>query len=134
MILDSSFLIDVEIGNERAIARARQIDESDLPQRIPLIVVSELYVSVGKGVQSEENRAAVDAVLDSRHLVPASEPIAKRAGLIEGEIQQQGSDSNGVGIADATIAATALEYDEPIVTDDADYWTRVPRDIDVRTY
>lgn len=134
MILDSSFLIDVEIDNVEAIAMAHEIDESGVPQRIPLVVVSELYVSVGKGIQSEENRAAVDAVLAARELVPASEPIAKRAGTIEGEIQREGRDDSGVGIPDATVAATTLEYDEPIVTDDADYWNRVPGNVDVVTY
>ena len=45
-------------------------------------------------------------------------PIAKRAGEIEGAAQRSDQNDVGVGLADAIIAATAIEFDEPVVTDD----------------
>ncbi|PSP58229.1 hypothetical protein BRC72_06440 [Halobacteriales archaeon QH_7_66_36] len=44
--------------------------------------------------------------------------IAKRAGKIEGEAQATDPNGSGIGAADAIAAATALETDEPVVTDD----------------
>lgn len=131
MILDSSFLIDVQTGHARAIQKALDLDAAATPQRIPLVVIFELYVGVGKGTQDDETEAAIDALLAAREIVPATEPIAKHAGRIEGEIQRDGT---AVGLADAVIAATALEYDEPVVTDDRDYWAQIPREIAIKSY
>lgn len=133
MILDSSFLIDIEAEHEGALAKAREIEENGYPRRIPLIVVSELYISVGKGTRTAEHRRRVDRVLRSLPLVEPTISIAKRAGIIEGECQAENESEVGIGLADALIASIALEYDESIVTADPDDFRRVP-DVQVETY
>lgn len=125
MILDSSFLIDIEANHEAALSKARVIEANGAPRRVPMVVVFELYISVGKGTQTETNRQNVDRVLQSLPIVGLTEPIAKRAGIIEGELQADDRGDEGIGPADAIIAATALEYEEPIVTDDPDDFERV---------
>ena len=125
MILDSSFLIDVEWEHEGALAKAREIEAGDLPRRVPLVVVSELYISVGKGTRTEENRRTVDRVLRALPIVELTVPIAKRAGILEGELQDKDESDEGIGLVDALIASIALEYDEPIVTGDPDDFRRV---------
>ena len=58
--------------------------------------------------------------------VDLTTPIAKRAGEIEGKIQSSEQNDVGIGMADEIIAATALELNEPVVTDDTtDFVTRI---------
>lgn len=133
MILDSSFLIDVEWEHEGALEKAREIEEAGLPRRVPTVVVAEMSISVGKGTRTDENRRTVDRVLRSLPVVESTIPIAKRAGTVEGELQAEDESDEGIGIADALIAATALEYDEPIVTGDPDDFRRVDG-VRVETY
>jgi tRNA(fMet)-specific endonuclease VapC len=133
VILDSSFLIDIEGQREAALRKAQDIETTGAPRRVPLIVVFELYISVGKGTRTDENRQTVDRVLHSLPIVGLTEPIAKRAGIIEGELQAEDRGDEGIGPADAIIAATALEYEEPIVTDDPDDFERVDG-VTIETY
>jgi predicted nucleic acid-binding protein len=72
-------------------------------------------MGVGKGVQTDENRKRVENVLSSLPLEPTTPSIARRAGKIEGELQKDGE---AIGAVDAIVAATALDYDEPVVTAD----------------
>jgi predicted nucleic acid-binding protein len=83
------------------------------------MTVYELLLSVGKGASPEENQRQIEAVLANRPLVQASEAIAKQAGIIEGKLQASDSKS-AIGPVDALVAATGLEYNEPVVTDDID--------------
>lgn len=133
MILDSSFLIDVEWGHEGALAKVRHIEAAGLPRRVPLVVVSELYISVGKGTRTDEHRRTVDRVLRALPIVELTIPIAKRAGIVEGELQAADESDEGIGLVDALIASIALEYDEPIVTGDPDDFRRVDG-VRVETY
>lgn len=125
MILDSSFLIDIEGGSEAALTKAQEIEATGVPRRVPMVVVFELYISVGKGTRTDDNQQSVDRVLQSLPIVRLTEPIAKRAGIIEGELQADDRGDTGIGPADAIIAATALAYEEPIITDDPDDFQRV---------
>lgn len=133
MILDSSFLIDLERSHEPAVTKAREIEANGHPRRVPLIVIYEMLISVGKGTRTEQNRKRVERVLGSLPIVSANEAIARRAGRFEGEVQRTGG--TGVGPADAIIAATAVEYDEPVLTDDSTDFERIPSaELRVETY
>lgn len=49
-----------------------------------------------------------------------TDSIARRAGELEG-IHQDSDTKARLGYGDAIVAATALEYEEPVVTTDADF-------------
>lgn len=133
MILDTSFLIDLEQNHEAAVTKAREIEADGHPRRVPLIVIYEMFISVGKGIRTAENRERVERVLGSLPVVSANEAIARRAGRFEGEVQR--ADGMGVGPADALIAATAVEYDEPVLTDDSTDFERIQStELRVETY
>lgn len=117
MILDTSFLIELAEENPAAIETAEEIERDIVPLRIPRIAMYELWVAVGKGSRPEENRRRFETILAGLTQVDLSESIAKRAGRMEGELQASDKHAT-VGPVDAIIAATALELDEPIVTDD----------------
>jgi predicted nucleic acid-binding protein len=122
LILDTSFLIDVQNGVDAATEKAREIESNGRPRRIPHVVLYELYIGVGKGVQSDENRERIESVVFSLPLEPTTPSIVRRAGRIEGELQ---TDDESIGAVDAIVAATALDYDEPVVTADTDDFERI---------
>ncbi|MGQ0535520.1 MAG: PIN domain-containing protein [Methanobacteriota archaeon] len=49
--------------------------------------------------------------------------VAARAGALEAELESEG---HAIGPADAIVAATALHYDEPVVTRNTKQFSRVP--------
>lgn len=117
-ILDTNFLIDIDNNRPAALEKAREIEREGRSRRIPRIVMFELWVAVGEGTRTEHNREKFERLLDGLPQVDLTAPIAKRAGEIEGEAQATDHNDVGVGSADAIIAATALELEEPVVTDD----------------
>lgn len=125
VVLDTNFLIDIDNDRPEAIEKAREIERSGTPRRVPRIVITELWVAIGKGTQTAHNREKFERLLGGLPQVDLTEPIAKRAGKIEGEAQSADQNGVGVGTADAILAATALEFDEPVVTDDGDFADRI---------
>jgi predicted nucleic acid-binding protein len=140
MILDANFLIDLDNDRPEAIEKARRIEREGRPRRVPKIVMFELWAAVGEGTRTEHNRGKFERLLDGLPQVELTAPIAKRAGEIEGETQASDPNDIGVGAADAIIAATAIELDEPVVTDDTrDFVNRIPEqagvsELDVELY
>jgi len=119
MILDTSYIIALEEQDPDAIALSREHDAANLPQRLPATVLSELYVSVGAGTVSHDNARAYEELVGNLPIIDIYRNIARRAGVIQGE--HLASDTKPtLGLADATIAATALVYNEPVVTSDTD--------------
>lgn len=121
MILDSSFLIDIQNGVPAAVDTIDEIESAGRPLRVPHVVVYELYIGVGKGTQSAQNRARIDAVVGSLTLEPTTLEIVRRAGELEGSLQQR---DQAVGAVNAIVAATARSYGEPVVTAD-DHFARI---------
>lgn len=119
MILDTSYLIALQQGVPGAVQLSRDHEASGVPQRLPTTVLSELYVSVGAGDDPNENVRKYEELLGNLPIVDVDENVARRAGALRGA--SLASDADRVlGLADATIAATGLVYNEPVVTGDTD--------------
>lgn len=118
MILDTTFIVALRYSQD-ARALARQHEAANLPQRLPVMTITELYVSVGQGTHSHENARKYEEVIANRDVVPTTPNIARRAGVIAG-IHEASDTKPSLGIADATVAATGLVYNEPVVTGDHD--------------
>ncbi|WP_311172561.1 PIN domain-containing protein [Halobellus ordinarius] len=132
VVLDTNFLIDLDSNRPAAIEKAREIERAGRPRRVPRIVITELWIAVGKGTETEQNRQKFEQLLAGLPQVDLTAPIAKRAGEIEGQTQLSDGNGVGVGMADAIIAATAIELDEPVVTDDStDFVTRMQEEAGV---
>lgn len=117
MILDTEFLIGIGEESEAAIAKAGQLEELGVPLRVPCMAVYELFLSVGIGDFPSQNRLEIEAVIANKPIVGVTESIAKRAGVIEGELQASDQKAH-IGPVDAVIAATGIEYSEPVVSND----------------
>lgn len=119
MILDTNYIIALDEQNPDAIELSREHDAANLPQRLPATVLSELYVSVGAGQIPRDSAQAYEELVGNLPVVEIDENIARRAGAIQGE--HLASDTKPtLSLADATTAATALVYNESVVTDDVD--------------
>lgn len=124
MILDTNYIIALDKQDPDAIKLSREHDVANLPQRLPATVLSELYVSVGAGRIPHDNARAYEELVANLPVIDIDENIAKRAGAIQGEHLASDTKPN-LGFADATIAATALVYNEPVVTNDTDDFASV---------
>ncbi len=119
MLLDSSYLIDLdeEIADQKfgpAIAFANAHRRS--APRISIITVGELAAGAG-------DEAATRRFLSRYRVVALKPQIAYLAGRLERALSARGQ---RLGENDNWIAATALYYGEPIVTNDSDF-SRVVR-------
>ena len=121
MILDTSFLLDLRHGDPDAIACARTIEDSPEQVRVSAITMAELQAGVPRAsVPLDEHTEVVD-VTASKEIVPVTRSIALRGGRLYGEQQNAGK---AVELDDCLIAATALEFEEPVVTRNVDHFKR----------
>lgn len=123
MILDTDFLISLDEGRSDAVQKATELEAASVPLRISAVTVQELYIGVGAGETSFENASTYEALVEHKPVVGIDGQIARRAGVIQG-IHLTSDSKPNLGLADAIIAATALRFDEPIVTSDRDF-TRI---------
>jgi predicted nucleic acid-binding protein len=103
ILLDTDVLIDHIRGRRHLEA---------VNAAISVITRAELFAG------NERQEVAVDALLEDCEEVQVDPEIARRAGRIKRQ--------TGLQIADALIAATALEHDLPLMTRNRRHFERVP--------
>ncbi|MBP1900887.1 putative nucleic acid-binding protein [Halorubrum trapanicum] len=117
-------------GDEAAIDAAREIERSNVPQKVPTQVVYELYVGVGHSERTSREAETIRSVLQTRPIIDFTEDVAKQAGCIDGQLRRDGS---RIGQGDIRIAATAIRHNEPVITGNPNDFNRIP-DVGVREY
>jgi predicted nucleic acid-binding protein len=84
-----------------------------------LLAISTLtHLEIYQGMKAGEERAT-NAFLDGLVSVAVVIPIARRAGTVLGELRAKGMT---IGIADAIIAATALQLGVPLLTNNVEHY------------
>ena len=123
MILDTNFIGDLKSQNSAARKKAKKLERSDKPLRIPTIVGFELYISVGKVNKTKyiiKDLRAYKRLINNKPSAELTETIGRIAGILEG-IHQRSDEKPELGPGDAIVAATGIYYDEPVVTADSDF-------------
>ena len=123
MILDTSFLIDVMNADDAALDKVDEIEADGLEQHVPAMTLQELFIGVGASDLPERERHKIEYVIESRPILPTTEEIARKAGRIDGMLRKQG---DRIDVGDATIGATGVVLDEPVVTANPDHFERIP--------
>ena len=123
MILDTSFLVDVMNGDRSALAKVDEIEADNVEQIVPAMTLQELYIGVGASELPERERRKIVTVVETRPIHPTSEEIARKAGRIDGQLRKDG---RRVNVGDATIGATGIVREEPVLTGDPDHFERIP--------
>ena len=84
-----------------------------------LLAISTLtYLEIYQGMNAGEERVT-NAFLDGLVSVAVDIPVARRAGTMLGELRSKGVT---IGIADAIIAATALQFGAPLLTNNVEHY------------
>jgi predicted nucleic acid-binding protein len=118
-VKDISCLVDTDIAIDFLRRRdyARKLLESWAGEG--LLAISTLtHLEIYQGMKAGEERAT-NAFLDGLVSVAVDIPIARRAGTMLGELRSKGIT---VGIADAIIAATALQLNTPLLTNNVEHY------------
>jgi len=123
MIVDTSCVLDLIEGDQNALATERELEAANVPLVIPSMTILELYIGVGQVTDTAAERTQVEGILESYPRVPMTPSIGRRAGRILGEAfaAADPDDGPGIGKADAAIAATAIERDEPVLAGDSHF-------------
>lgn len=105
VLIDTDVLIEYLRGRDRA---AKFLENLDGDLVISAISVAELF----SGVKGSKETEALEQFLLVFQVVPIDDRLARQSGLI----RQAYYSSHGVGLADAVIAATALDQGAVLVT------------------
>ncbi len=108
---------DVTIDFLRQRDYARQLLESWAGEGL-LAISSLTHLEIYQGMKSGEE-GATNAFLDGLISIAVDIPIARRAGKMLGEFRSKGIT---LGIADAIIAATALQLNAPLLTNNVEHY------------
>lgn len=114
MLLDTSYLIDLE--EELALRRARPATRFAQRHRRAAPRIS--VVSLGELAAGEANEAKLRSFLARYRVIAIRNEIGFLAGRLERALASRGG---RLGENDNWIAATALYYGEPLVTNDGDF-------------
>ena len=129
-LLDSTFLIDLMRGRERAVTVLESLERSGEPLVVSAVTLMELQRGIAAlGLPVEEQRRILD-VVQSRIVQPLDAPAALRAGEIDASLWSAGEP---VDPEEAMIAGTALSLDQELVTRSGRSFGRVPG-LRMRTY
>jgi predicted nucleic acid-binding protein len=131
VILDTSFLEDVGREDAAALKKAAELQDQQIPERLSVMTLYELYWGIGYVERSQTERDRVDAILGTKEVYPVTPTIARKAGRIAGELSRRGDPLNDPG--DELIGATGLVHEEPVLTKNVDHFERIPN-LEVETY
>ena len=118
------------MGESKAVARARSLSEASVPLLVGAPSVFELYVGVGLGPKSSEEKRKVEEALESLTQLPLDQRAARRAGMI---YAQKSSEGKRVEPEDAMIAGIAVENGQPVLTRNVQDFSGI-QDLKVETY
>ncbi|MFW5895783.1 MAG: PIN domain-containing protein [archaeon] len=114
--LDTSFLIDLLSGTDRALAMQESLDDEGIRHSVAPVSGAEL--AVGAQLGSARDRDEAMALLDSLRWLAFDRSVASRVGRIQARQYDAG---HPLGLTDCMIAATAIEHGESLVTADGDF-------------
>lgn len=122
VILDTCFLIDVQDGDGDALRVSTDLETGPHRLRVSAVSLAELQTGVMRVSDSLNSLDEMVKVTATKDVIPISRSIALRAGRLHGELQNRGEE---VDMLDCFIAATALDYEEPVVTRNLSHFERI---------
>jgi predicted nucleic acid-binding protein len=131
VILDTSFVEDIARGDSAALAKADELADNGVPERLSVMTLCELHWGVGYVDTPQQERDEIDAVLETKETYEITPDIARKAGRIAGQLSSDGEPLNDPG--DELIGATGVVHDEPVLTKNSDHFRRIPG-LEVETY
>ena len=129
-LMDTTFLIDLMSGRERAVDLLDELAREDEPIAIATTTLQEFYRGLSTiGLTPAQMRNVAD-VTKGRPVLPLDAAAAERAGQIDAELWARGEP---IDPEDAAVAGIALANDEVLLTRRAREFGRVAG-LRLRTY
>lgn len=113
MILDTSFLVDLIQGDEKAVEKAEKLEKKQITEKISSATIFELYTGIIRSDKPPEEKKKVLRVLDSKKIIGANKEIMEKAGKLHGSLINQGK---RIGSFDCIMAATATSLEDVLLT------------------
>lgn len=130
MLMDTTFLIDLLRGRERAVDLLERLEGENVSVAVCASTLAEFHRGLGTvDLSAAEKRRVVD-VVRGRPVLVFDAAAAERAGALDAELWRRGEP---IDPEDAAIAGTALRHDEVLVTRRAREFSRVDG-LRLRTY
>ena len=135
ILADTSFLIDLINSDPGAVAKAKDIDNNQIPVTISSITVQEylrgIYYLFGDD-RELLNRKMFEAESDLARfqVLEFDYELTKFAARIDAELTRKG---NQIGYADVLIASTALAHNFRILTRNVSHFSRI-QDLEIEEY
>jgi predicted nucleic acid-binding protein len=130
MLADTTFLIDVMMGESKAVVMAKSLSEASVPLLVGAPSVFELYVGVGLSSKSSEEKRKVEEALEFLTQLSLDQGAVRRAGTIYAQKSKEGKK---IEPEDAMIAGIAVENGQPVLTRNIKDFSGIP-DLKVETY
>ena len=120
-LIDTDWVIDYLKGIERAGNLVGSLVNDGIS--ISLITYGEFFEGIYYGGNPEQHELVFRALLQDVSIVPLSENSMELFAHIRGDLRSRGQI---IGDADLLIAATALEHDLTLVTQNLRHFNRIP--------
>ena len=111
--MDTTFLIDLMSGRERAVDALEDLERGDEPIAIATTTLAEFYRGLATVELSAVEKRRVADVVKGRPILPLDAGAAERAGQIDAELWARGEP---IDPEDAAVAGIALANDQVLVT------------------
>ena len=112
-VLDTNIIVAALNGQRTVVDRLNSVSAGEAV--LPAMVLAELRYGALSSRRIAENMARIDRLLDILLFVPAGREVVERFGAIKADLRRQGAIKSD---ADLLIAATAVEFDGVLVSDD----------------
>jgi tRNA(fMet)-specific endonuclease VapC len=130
MLADTTFLIDLMKADDKALAKAKELEAASIPVLVGAPSIFKLYVGVGLSIKTTEEREKVLGVLKSLTHLPLDQQAATRAGLIYAQRSKEGVEMDP---EDAMLAGIAVENHETVITRNRRHFLGIP-DLKLEAY
>lgn len=122
-LMDTTFLIDLMSGRERAVDLLEDLEREGEPVAIAATTLAEFFRGLATVELSAAEKRRVADVAKGRPVLPLDAAAAERAGQIDAELWARGEP---IDPEDAAVAGIALANDQVLLTRRAREFGRVP--------
>ena len=122
MIVDTSFIIDFMNGQERAIAKARVLEERGDIFVVTTPTIFELWSGLARSSKPEEEKRKLFTILNEQVVWDFNRGSAEEAGTIEGSLIKKGLT---IDPEDCMIAGIAKSNGETLLTGNPKHFIRI---------
>ncbi|MBS3816660.1 MAG: PIN domain-containing protein [Candidatus Thermoplasmatota archaeon] len=122
MLADTSFIIDVMRGEEKAVEKVEELEENDKPVNITSISFFELWSGIEQSDKAEKEKEKIEDVLASRAVHDFDRTAGEIGGSIDGILCKKGKK---VEPQDSMISGIAIRENEKILTRNTDHFRRI---------